>query len=234
MSNTNDELWPKIAECNARLLAAGPAAISVDSYTGYVGFDPQWTIDVVNEVIGTENWRYEEIEEGPVGADAWEFKALLYLRVNGEWLTKGSQVGGARTERNVTDGKKAARTDFLKKAFSAWSIGAPAYRGELKPSAKPTARPPATGTSVAHQDAQQRPLRDKLAQDASPAQNGRSTTTTLPSDTVMINGKPRCAQHPHIVAEVVDESAGYAMYGHRVDRNKWCDWRYVVASQEQA
>jgi hypothetical protein len=57
----------------------------------------------------------------------------LFIRIAGEWLCKGSQIGQMQIVKdNVGDAYKGAITDALQKCFSLLSIGTDAYRGLLE------------------------------------------------------------------------------------------------------
>lgn len=95
------------------------------------GYKPQYVFDAVNSVLLPENWRYEvlskEIHDNQVVAEV-----KLFLRVEGEWLCKGSQTGQMQIiKMNVGDAMKGAITDALQKCLSVLSIGSDAYRGLL-------------------------------------------------------------------------------------------------------
>ena len=96
------------------------------------GYKPQYVFDAVNSVLLPENWRYEvvskEIYDNQVVAEV-----KLFLRVEDEWLCKGSQTGQMQIiKKNVGDAYKGAITDALQKCFSLLSIGSDAYRGLLR------------------------------------------------------------------------------------------------------
>lgn len=124
---------------NAELLAGEPGNISQDQQTGYLGYSPQCVVDALNAHLGADRWRYDldaiEVLEKKV-----EVRLSLSIRTDdGEWLSHGAQFGGATAGRDLTDGKKAAITDAVKKALAWWGIGNRPYRGELEDPSK--ARP---------------------------------------------------------------------------------------------
>lgn len=109
------------------------------------GYRPQYVFDAVNEIIGTEHWRYEIASKEIFGKQA-VVEVKLFIRINDEWLCKGSQTGQMNIIKdNVGDAYKGAVTDALQKCFSLVSVGQDAYRGLLKEVyfGKSTKRPPA-------------------------------------------------------------------------------------------
>lgn len=125
----------KIAEVNKILLDGEPGNIQEDKRGGRTvnGYDPQSVIDAVNEGLGTENWMYELIHYGAVAqGKVFNGQVIIQLsiKVGGDWVTHGP-IAGAQPNPSEYDAIKGAITDALKKAFSHFSIGAKAYRGEL-------------------------------------------------------------------------------------------------------
>jgi len=122
-----------VAATNKILHDGEPQNISLDEHSGFTGYKPQWVIDAMNAVFGIGGWGFTErdswIEQGEKGA-----VAISKVEV---WLAgcdfRPTGWGQARVTRgDVGDAKKGAQTDGLKKAFSYFSIGSRAYRGELK------------------------------------------------------------------------------------------------------
>ena len=96
------------------------------------GFKPQYVFDAINEVIGPENWRYEAQKHELFDSQA-VIETKLFIRINGEWLLKGSQFGQMQIIKgNIGDALKGAVTDSLQKAFSLISVGKDAYGGKLE------------------------------------------------------------------------------------------------------
>ncbi len=96
------------------------------------GFKPQYVFDAINEVIGPENWRYEA-QKYELFEQQAVIETRLFIRLNGEWLLKGSQFGQMQVVKgNVGDALKGAITDSIQKAFSLLSVGKDAYSGKLK------------------------------------------------------------------------------------------------------
>ena len=148
-------LQEQIQAINQRLRAFGIEAVQEIRMTdrdgktiGQVkyGYRPQYVFDSVNDVLGPENWRYELTRE-----EIFENQAVaevrLFVRVDGDWLCKGSQKGQMQIVKgNVGDAQKGAITDAIQKCMSLLSIGSDAYKGLLKhvfqPTPKSTATPP--------------------------------------------------------------------------------------------
>lgn len=139
----NKILKEMVNEINARLAGYGIEAIQQTKMekSGQVigkikyGYKPQYVFDAINEVIGPENWRYEaqkpDIVDQPTPQAVIETK--LFIRLNGEWLLKGSHYGQMQIVRgNVGDALKGAITDSIQKAFSLISVGKDAYSGKLE------------------------------------------------------------------------------------------------------
>src|SRR5690348_6307340 len=51
----------KIKAVNKVLQDGEPANVSVDSYSGFTGYKPQYIIDAMNAVFGIGGWGFEEI-----------------------------------------------------------------------------------------------------------------------------------------------------------------------------
>jgi len=134
-------LKEKIDLVNERLRSFGKEAVQEIKMTGKdgkvigqvkYGYRPQYVFDSVNEFLGPENWRYELIRE-----EIFETQAVaevkLFLKVDGEWICKGSQKGQMQIVKgNVGDAQKGAITDAIQKCMSLLSIGSDSYKGLLK------------------------------------------------------------------------------------------------------
>ncbi len=96
------------------------------------GYRPQYVFDAVNEILFPENWRYEIVSK-----EVADFQAIvevrLFIRLENEWLCKGSHTGQMTiVKNNLGDAFKGAVTDGLQKCFSLLSVGSDAYRGLLE------------------------------------------------------------------------------------------------------
>lgn len=132
-------LAERIAQVNEILASFGAVAIETDQ-KGYTGYSAQYVMDAVNQALGFDGWRYDlvshQVEKS--GEKAHRAMVLLQLSIrmdDGSWFCRGPVVGGG-TNGDGPDALKGAITDGLKKAFSQWSIGNRAYRGELSASTK--------------------------------------------------------------------------------------------------
>ena len=134
-------VYEKISLINDQLRSLGKKAIQEIKMTnregkviGQVkyGYRPQYVFDCVNQFLGPENWKYELTKE-----EIFENQAVaevkLFIKVNDEWLCKGSQKGQMQIIKgNVGDAQKGSITDAIQKCFSLLSIGSDAYKGLLK------------------------------------------------------------------------------------------------------
>lgn len=134
-------LKEKIDQINNRLRSFGKEAVQEIKMTdkngkviGQVkyGYRPQFVFDSVNEFLGPENWTYELTKEEIFDTQAVA-EVKLFLKVDDEWLCKGSQKGQMQIVKgNVGDAKKGAITDAIQKCMSLLSIGSDSYKGLLK------------------------------------------------------------------------------------------------------
>lgn len=136
----NENLFQKVTEINGQLRAFGREAVQEikmmkdGEVIGQVryGYKPQYVFDTVNNVLQPENWRYEVVSKEIFDTQA-VIEVKLFIRLNDEWLCKGSQTGQMQIiKKNVGDAYKGAITDALQKCFSLLSIGSDAYKGLLK------------------------------------------------------------------------------------------------------
>jgi len=155
-------LKEKIDRINEKLRSLGKEAVQEIRMTGRdgqvigqvkYGYRPQYVFDSVNEFLGPENWKYELIKEEIFDQQAVAEVKIL-LKIDGEWLGKGSQKGQMQIVRgNVGDAQKGAITDAIQKCMSLLSIGSDAYKGLL--SNVYLANPPKT--QQGNNQAEQRP-----------------------------------------------------------------------------
>jgi len=133
------QLFQKVSEINEQLRAFGREAVQEikmmkdGEVIGQVryGYKPQYVFDTVNNVLLPENWRYEVVSKEIFDAQA-VIEVKLFIRINDEWLCKGSQTGQMQIiKKNVGDAYKGAITDALQKCFSLLSIGSDSYKGLL-------------------------------------------------------------------------------------------------------
>lgn len=128
----------KIKEVNEILQKGEPGNISVDAYSGYTGYKPQFVIDAMNAVFSIGGWGFDEVQTqmSTQQADDRAVPILAITQVK-VWL-KGidfAPVGWGQsriTKGDIGDAKKGAQTDAIKKALSYFSIGNRAYHGLLK------------------------------------------------------------------------------------------------------
>ena len=136
----NRDFSQKIEQVNVILKNGGREVIQKKE-TGHVqyGYKPQYVFDAVNEVIGSENWRYELVGEMQETDNQVIACVEVSFRIGDQWLSKGVQYGQSQIVttqrtgvRNLGDAMKGAITDAIQKGFSLWSIGKDAYRGLLQ------------------------------------------------------------------------------------------------------
>ncbi len=127
----------KVKAVNTILQTGESTNISVDTYSGYSGYKPQFIVDAMNAVFGIGGWGFEEIateivtnqtEKGTASS-----LAIAQVKV---WLKDIAfqPVGWGQsrvTKGDIGDAKKGCQTDAIKKALSYFSIGNRAYHGLL-------------------------------------------------------------------------------------------------------
>jgi len=127
----------KIRAVNKILHDGEPKNVSIDNYSGYSGYKPQYIIDAMNAVFKIGNWGFEEVATEIVTHQTEKGNSSLAIAQVKVWL-KGVEFqpvgwGQSRvTKADVGDAKKGAKTDAIKKALSYFSIGNRAYHGLLK------------------------------------------------------------------------------------------------------
>lgn len=134
MTQTND-ITALVEVVNQLLLDGEPDNISVDTYSGYVGYKPQAVIDALNAGLGYGMWGFKELSSELAGDE----KATLAVSQVEVWVKDidfhPSGWGQNRvTKGDLGDARKGAQTDAIKKALSYFSIGNRAYLGQLKDS----------------------------------------------------------------------------------------------------
>ena len=127
----------KIKAVNKILQDGEPANISVDSYSGYSGYKPQFIVDAMNVVFGIGGWGFDELAADVVTNQTEKGTASLAIAQVKVWLKDIAfqPVGRGQsrvTKGDVGDAKKGCQTDAIKKALSYFSIGNRAYHGLLK------------------------------------------------------------------------------------------------------
>jgi len=127
----------KIRAVNKVLHDGEPGNISIDNYSGFTGYKPQFIVDAMNIVFKLGNWGFEEVASEIVTHQAEKGNSSLAIAQVKVWI-KGIEFmpvgyGQSRvTKGDVGDAKKGAQTDAIKKALSYFSIGNRAYHGLLK------------------------------------------------------------------------------------------------------
>lgn len=134
MSDTTLTLNDKIQKVNKMLKEGEPDNVSVDNFSKYSGYKPQYIIDCLNFVLGIGKWGFKEISNEIVTGQADSQLAICQIKV---WIDSKDNAlvgwGQSRVTRgDIGDAKKGAQTDALKKALSYFSVGNRAYHGVLK------------------------------------------------------------------------------------------------------
>jgi recombination DNA repair RAD52 pathway protein len=136
---TDKTIEQQIHEVNEILKAGEPGNITLDEYSGYTGYKPQYVVDAMNKIFGVHGWGFEETLTHTV-KDAIKTKNgtndLAVSQVEA-WIADRDIKRPAWGQNQVTRGeyghaKKSAQTDALKKALSYFSVGNRAYHGVLK------------------------------------------------------------------------------------------------------
>ena len=126
-----ETLMNKIDRINEELRSLGREAVQEikminqeGKVIGQVKYDyrPQYVFDCVNRFLGPENWKYELSKEEIFDRQAVA-EVRLFIRIDSEWLCKGSQKGQMQiVKNNVGDARKGAITDALQKVEGAYSF----------------------------------------------------------------------------------------------------------------
>ena len=126
----------KIKAVNTILHSGEPKNVSVDNYSGFTGYKPQYIVDAMNAVF-LGSWGFEEVSAEIVTHQTEKGTSSLAIAHVKVWL-KGidfqpASYGQSRvTKGDIGDAKKGAQTDAIKKALAYFSIGNRAYHGLLK------------------------------------------------------------------------------------------------------
>ena len=129
----------KLKAVNKILHDGEPGNISIDSYSGFTGYKPQYIIDAMNAVFKIGGWGFEEVSTEIVSHQTEKGTSSLAICQVKVWLKDVAfqPVGWGQsrvTKGDLGDAKKGAQTDAIKKALSYFSIGNRAYHGLLKAS----------------------------------------------------------------------------------------------------
>jgi len=127
----------KIKAVNKLLQDGEPKNISVDNYSGFTGYKPQYLIDAMNIVFKIGAWGFDEVSSEIVSHQTEKGTSMLAIAQVKVWIKtiEFMPVGYGQnrvTKGDVGDAKKGAQTDAIKKALSYFSIGNRAYHGLLK------------------------------------------------------------------------------------------------------
>ena len=122
-----------VKRVNEVLYKGEPGNVSVDTYTKYTGYKPQFIIDAMTAVFGIGGWGFRDVSMELVE----DGEARLMVANEEVWIAgidfRPTAYGQSRVTRgDIGDAKKGAQTDAIKKALSYFSIGNRAYHGLLK------------------------------------------------------------------------------------------------------
>ena len=131
------DIATKIRAVNACLKAGEPGNITVDTYSDYTGYKPQFIVDALNEHLGIGAWGFEELGAEIVSTPSEKGVSMLAVTQVKVWLAgvdfQPCAWGQSRvTKGDIGDARKGAATDAIKKALSYFSIGNRAYYGLLE------------------------------------------------------------------------------------------------------
>lgn len=131
-------------------------SVGKPSNKGWIGYEPQWVIDAMNEAFEIGEWGFEELEM-TLGKTAVVCKIQVWLkdcafkptaRTSDEMISHNEKF-----IKSPGDAMKSAQTDALKKALSYFGIGKRAYHGLLKATDQPKQEKAATGAYTKPQSA---------------------------------------------------------------------------------
>src|SRR5690242_21706795 len=111
----------KIKAVNKVLQDGEPANVSVDNYSGFTGYKPQYIIDAINAVFGIGGWGFDEVSTEIVTHQTEKGTSSLAVTQVKVWIKDVAFQpvgwGQARvTKGDIGDAKKGAQTDAIKKA----------------------------------------------------------------------------------------------------------------------
>ena len=130
------DILQKIERINEMLFDGEPHNVVADNQ-GRTGYQPQFIINCLNQIIGIGNWGLTEKEHEDLPPAERSIACISRVEV---WVKNDSPDdppicfdawGEGIQAKSLGDCRKAARTDALKKALSLFSIGNRAYLGLL-------------------------------------------------------------------------------------------------------
>lgn len=131
---TLEEIKNKVKEVNQVLQAGEPNNVSIDTYSGYSGYKPQYVIDAMNQTFFGE-WGFRVLNNEFIGKNekGEPTLALATVQVTLKGIDFEPEASGQSriTKGDYGDARKGAQTDALKKALSYFSIGNRAFHGLL-------------------------------------------------------------------------------------------------------
>src|SRR6266849_9100524 len=125
----------KIRAVNKILHDGEPGNISIDNYSGYTGYKPQYIIDAMNAVFKIGQWGFEEVASEIVTHQTEKGNSSLAIAQVKVWIKTIDFMPVGYGQSRVTkgdqgDAKKSAQTDAIKKALSYFSIGNRGHHAE--------------------------------------------------------------------------------------------------------
>lgn len=195
MTMTPEEMYAKIKEVNARLLAGEPGNITTNKNGERVetGYDAQAIIDTMNDVL-MGHWGYKELSN-----ELKEGKASYYAVSQVEFWLEGIEFRPTawslgRNPGDEGDARKSGQTGAMKKAASQHSIGNRAYLGLLEGLVAPPEK-----------TAAERAAEIRAAKEQKEREKKNPTATPLPAKLTKIVASPAPVLHnvpPPVAASV--------------------------------
>src|SRR5437660_2723323 len=108
----------KIKAVNKLLHDGEPGNISIDNYSGFTGYKPQYIIDALNAVFHIGSWGFEEVASEIVTHQTEKGNSSLAICQVKVWLKniEFAPVGYGQsrvTKGDTGDAKKGAQTDAI-------------------------------------------------------------------------------------------------------------------------
>src|SRR5260221_661121 len=112
----------KIRAVNKILQDGEPANVSVDTYSNFTGYRPQYIVDAMNAAFGIGGWGFEEISSRLEGFNAEKQTPTLAVSQVKAWIKAIDFMpvgyGQSRiTKGDLGDARKGAQTDAIKKSL---------------------------------------------------------------------------------------------------------------------
>jgi len=195
------DITKQVASVNEFLKKHEPNDVSIDTYSGYSGYAPQWIVDGMNAYFGFDGWGFNEIH-----VEVTKELVITKLQV---WIRgierRATAYGQSRiTKGDLGDAMKGAQTDALKKGLSYFSIGNRAYRGELPTEKKPYNKPAKPNTQNPQNTQNTITPKNEICQDCFEMGGIDTGITSAEAEySRKMFGRPLCRQHQQEQKETV-------------------------------